>query len=420
MNTNVELKQVSGQLRIPASKSMSQRVFAAALLHKGSCLVLHSGNSEDEQAALSIIRQLGAIVSTEHGHLKITGRGRPLPETGVIHCGESGLAARLFTPVAALCTESISIGGSGSLLTRPMDTLLQVLPQLGVQVSSNKGCLPLTVQGPLIPGDIVIDGSLSSQFISGLLFAYSCAAQQKTSIRVTNAVSSAYLDLSLEVLALFGKTLVKESAERFMIDPALFQVPDTVTVAVEGDWSSAAFWVAAAAINGNITLSGLNKNSSQPDKAISRIVAQCGADVCWKDDQLQVSSRSLTAFHYDATDSPDLFPVLAVLAACCEGESSICGLHRLQHKESNREASTTQLLSALGIPYRKQDNTLYITGIPVFQAAVIDSFNDHRIVMAATLSAIRCSQPVRILQADAVRKSYPGFFEDISRHSSAS
>ncbi|MDR3679279.1 MAG: 3-phosphoshikimate 1-carboxyvinyltransferase [Flavipsychrobacter sp.] len=404
---------ISGPVHAPASKSHTQRVFAAALLHHGKTIINNAGMSADEIAALEIIAQLGATVNRHPGHIEIIGNGINT-EHGFISCHESGLAARLFTPIAALSLNPVEIKGSGSLLNRPMDTFNTILPELGVKLLHFNGHIPFTVAGPLIPASIKVDGSLSSQFLSGLLFAICYRAKEPLTIEVENLKSTPYIDLTLEVLRHFGKHITHDSYRFFHIDPTLFIYQYDIHIDVEGDWSNAAYWLVAGAINGNIKVKGLSLQSVQADKAILQLLADIKARITISEDEITVRTSDLEPFEFDATHCPDLFPILAILAACCDGDSYITGMHRLHHKESNRAESVAEMLLQFEVPFSIEDDTLCITGTNGLERTTIDSYNDHRIVMAASIGALRANGPVNITGAEAVNKSYPHFFEQLS------
>jgi len=416
MQATIEPGSISGNVAAPPSKSMTQRAYAAALLHKGITIIRNAGSSQDEQAAMNIIQQLGAVVAHLSGpaHFKkITSPGS-ITSTGPASCGESGLAARLFTPIAALGAGQVTITGSGSLLHRPMPGFAEVLPQLGIALRDFNGQLPLTLQGPLQPASISLDASAGSQFLSGLLFALSYAATLPVTISVTGLTSKPYIDMTLQVLAHFGKPVTHHNYTEFYIDPTLFTYQDTVELDIEGDWSSAAALLVAGALAGNITVSNLDANSKQADKAILTALRDAGAGVTVADGSITVKMAPLRAFEFDATDCPDLFPVLAVLASCCHGESAVKGVHRLFHKESNRAASISEMLTDLSVPFSIEDDVLYVTGVRRLSGTIIDAHNDHRIVMAAAIAALRARGRIDITGAEAVRKSYPAFFDDLA------
>lgn len=403
---------IDGSIKVPASKSMMQRACAAALLHKGKTVIYNPGKSEDDKAALRIIEQLGATISFKDDAIEIVSAG--INPANEINCGESGLSARLFTPIAAFCNTPTTINGSGSLIKRPMDTIFELLPQLGVSVSTEGNRLPATLQGPLRVQDISIDGSVSSQFLSGLLFAYSYGATSPVTINVSNLKSKPYIDLTLDVLKQFGKIIRHDNYQSFYIDPANFTSQDEVHITIEGDWSSAAPLMAAAALAGKLKLYGLNPESSQADKAVLEVLQKAYANVIVTEEYIEVKKATpLYPFEFDATHCPDLFPVVAILAACCHGESHIKGVHRLFYKESNRIVSIGDMLQALGAFFSIENDDLVIEGQQRLDYATIDSYRDHRIVMAATAGALRAKGYVVITEAEAVSKSYPDFFADL-------
>jgi 3-phosphoshikimate 1-carboxyvinyltransferase len=405
--------RVAGRIAAPPSKSMMQRVCAAALLHRGTTIIHNPGTSNDDKAALDIIRQLGAEINDIDGKsLQVTSNGI-YPKHQMIDCGESGLSARLFTPIAALAGEIITVTGHGSLLQRPMQETEKILQQLGVTIHDFTGYLPITFTGPAKPADIFLDGSLSSQYVTGVLFALSFAAQHPVTVFVNNLKSKPYVDLSLQVLADFGKHIEHDNYKAFHITPSE-DAPGTVVQTIEADWSSAAAMIVAGAIAGEVTLPDLNAHTSQADVRILDALKSCGANVQWIDDELHVqTSDVLNAFSFDAADCPDLFPVLSILAASCNGTTELKGLHRLVHKESNRAASIAYMLQHLGVSFYEEGDSLFITGKKKFAGATIPSFNDHRMAMAAAIAALRAESTIVITEAEAVSKSYPLFFEHL-------
>lgn len=392
-----------------------QRACAAALLRHGITNIHQPGYADDDKAALNIIEHLGAQIHQQAtDSITITSKGAH-PKTQIIHSGESGLSARLFTTIAALSNDKLTITGNGSLLKRPMSFFGEILPQLGVQLFNFNGYLPITLEGPLRPQDIYIDGSLSSQFLTGLLFAYSFTTDKETLIKVNNLTSKPYIDLTLQVLSHFGKKIEHENYQRFRIKPTQ-ENTNTIDYTVEADWSSTAYWVVGGIINGDLQLEGLNENSLQADRIILDIVKQCGGECHFKDNILHVKkTENLRAFHFDATDAPDLFPILSILAAVCKGSSEIKGLHRLKHKESDREESIKNMLRQLGVSFEIANDTLKIEGTTTFRPAVIDSYNDHRIAMSAAIAALHASGSIVIAKANCVSKSYPDFFKHFEK-----
>jgi 3-phosphoshikimate 1-carboxyvinyltransferase len=413
MQVTIEPGNISGTISAPPSKSMTQRAYAAALLHKGKTIIHNAGRSEDEAAALGVIQQLGAkVVNQANNSIEIISDGVN-PNASEINCGESGLAARLFTPIAALSDKTIQINGRGSLLQRPMEGFGEVLPALNASLKDFNGCVPFAVQGPMLATNITVDGKGGSQFLSGLLFALSSCATEPVIITVTELKSKPYIDMTLGMLAKFGKVIRHNDHKEFYIDPAQFVHKETVEINIEGDWSGAAYFLVAGSIAGDVTVRNLDVSSSQADRVVLDVLRSAGAGVTINEDSICVKKAQLNGFEFDATHCPDLFPVLAILAACCEGESYIGGVHRLFHKESNRAESISEMLQNFDVPFSLEDDVFCITGVRKLQGTVIDTYGDHRIVMAAAVGALRAGSRVDIHGAEAVKKSYPGFFEDL-------
>jgi 3-phosphoshikimate 1-carboxyvinyltransferase len=397
---------IEGRVAANASKSAMQRAVAAALLAKGKSIIYNPGKSNDCLAALDVAAKLGAEIRYIQDRIEITGKGIH-PTVEEINCGESGLGIRMFTPVAALASEPLTILGSGSLNTRPVRFFEEVLPRLGVRCTTRDGMPPIAIQGPLEARDIEVDGSLSSQFLTGLLMAYGAAAENKT-ITVRNLKSKPYIDLTLQLMQHFGVKVEHEHFERFYFgEKQHFRACDYT---VEGDWSGAAFLLVAGAIGGQAEVDNLNVRSAQSDKAILQALESAGARVMQGMFTVLVEHASLQAFSFDATDCPDLFPPLVALAAHCSGESRIQGVNRLAHKESDRGKTLQQEFGKLGVRIDLEGDLMRVYGGEGIRAADVFSHHDHRIAMACATAAIRASGPIRISAAEAVNKSYPEFW----------
>jgi len=413
----VQPSTITGSIQAPTSKSSMQRACAAALLTKGVTIVKNPGGSNDDRAALGVIRGLGAYVEQlPDGSLKITSNGVN-PDAGEVNCGESGLGIRMFTPLVALSNKPITINGEGSLLTRPMDFFDTVLPQLGVEIVSNGGKLPLKVKGPLKPAAIEVDGSLSSQFLTGLLFAYAASGASDVALTVKDLTSKPYIDLTLSVMKHFGWQVENRDYKEFYFPEAVTDqtTNQPVNYTVEGDWSGAAFLLVAGAIAGDITVKGLDVFSTQADKAVLQALMSCGAKISVQDAQIEIGPARLQAFHFNATECPDLFPPLVALAAYCEGKTVIEGATRLTHKESNRALTLQQEFGKMGIQIDLQDDLMIIHGGAGLKGAVTHSHHDHRIAMACAVAALKATGETTIEEAQAVNKSYPEFYQHIQQ-----
>ncbi|HEY0679505.1 MAG TPA: 3-phosphoshikimate 1-carboxyvinyltransferase [Chitinophagaceae bacterium] len=421
MIATVQPSVLSGTVQAPASKSSMQRACAAALVQPGITVLKNAGKSNDDLAALDVISELGAVIYPgENGSVKIESRGvRPVSDR--LNCGESGLGVRMFTPVAALTNMPLTITGSGSLLNRPMDFFDEIFPSLGIEIKTNNGKLPFTIKGPLQPADINIDGSLSSQFLTGLLMAYAAANASDVTIKVKDLKSKPYIDLTLQVMKAFDLKLPRnQNYESFYFGSELHQPASqnaTRHYTVEGDWSGAAFLLVTGAVAGDVNVQGIMNTSTQADKKIVDALLDAGADVKVSDDAVHVKRGKLEAFVFDATDCPDLFPPLVALAAHCNGISRIRGLKRLKHKESDRGSTLREEFDKLStrIDLNDDEMLVYGNGGVFVKNHVLNSHHDHRIAMACAVAALGADFYVEIRNADAINKSYPDFFTHLQQ-----
>jgi len=296
-----------------------------------------------------------------------------------------------------------------------MDFFDEILPQLNVKVKSQNGKLPLIVQGPLQPKNIEINGSLSSQFLTGLLMAYAAADAKDVSIRVNNLASKPYIDLTLDVMRRFGLKLPEnKNYEEFYFSKETHNSSlITHEYHVEGDWSGGAFLLVAGAIAGPITVRGLDMMSTQADKSIMKALSDANAGFAIEAKGIKLHPTGMKAFDFDATDCPDLFPPLVAFASYCQGQTKIKGVNRLTHKESDRSASLQQEFGKMGVKVEVNDDVMIIHGGGKVNGAKVHSHHDHRIAMACAVAALKADGETTIEAADAVRKSYPDFFTDL-------
>ena len=405
MDTSVPRGQIAGVATPPCSKSYAQRALAAALLAKGESILRNVDFCDDTLSAIRTIETLGGEVERiDDRTVKV--RGGLAPKSNTLNVGESGLATRMFTPIASLCNMPITIQGEGTLLYRPMTMMIEPLRQLGVEVRDGGGRLPIEVCGPISGGEIEVDGSVSSQFLTGLLMALPLA-EEDTTIMVDNAVSKPYLDMTIDMASKFGVNIQHNDYKEFYIEGG--QHYEATDLVIEGDWSAAAMLLVAGAIAGEITLTNISMLSKQADVAVCDALVRAGALVESEPDAITVSHRDLVAFEFDATQCPDLFPALAALAAAAEGESVIYGTHRLEHKESNRAETIAREYKKLGIEVRLDGDAMYIKGGEI-HSAECESHHDHRIAMSLAVSALRSDGEITIRNSECVAKSYPDFF----------
>ena len=410
MDKYVSSGRLKGIVAPPCSKSYAQRALAVALLASGKSVLRNMDFCNDTLSALNCIKMLGAEAERTDEHTIVV-EGGLKPRGNLLSVGESGLSARLFTPIAALCGEPIVISGEGTLLYRPMDMMIQPLRALGVDVRDGGGRLPIEVCGPMKGGQIDVDGSVSSQFITGLLLSLPLA-EQDTVINVNAAVSKPYLDMTIDTAERFGVAIEHNDYEQFYIAGGQSYTP--TDYAVEGDWSAAAMLLVAGAVAGEVTVKNLSMLSKQADVAVCDAHERAGAELPTEDHTVTAAHRELRGFEFDATNCPDLFPALATLAAAAEGESRIVGTRRLEHKESNRAEAIRKEFGKIGIEVDlSEPNVMKITGGKITGGVEVESYGDHRMAMTLAVAALLSDREITIKGAECVSKSYPDFFKDV-------
>jgi len=404
--------KIRGSINAPASKSVMIRAAAASLLAAGTSHLLNPSFCADSLAALRIVETLGADVQTNKERVSIRGTGGFATEgfkKNTIDCGESGLCMRMFTPIISLVPYRFIVEGSGSLRSRPMETI-EALSLMGAACETSGGYPPIAIRGPIRGGTVTLDGSKTSQFLTGLIMA-APLCKEDTNIEVIDLKSKPYVEMTIDLLRRFGIIIDHDKDLRsFRIKGNQQYKAHTYTI--EGDWSGAAFLLVAGAIAGSIKMKGLKTDSFQADKAVLDGLTRAGALAEIADDHILVRKGELMAFEFDATDCPDLVPPLTALAANCQGKSVIHGIERLKHKESNRSESLVSEFSRLSIKIELFDDRMEIYGgKPV--GNLVDSHNDHRIAMACAVASLNGERPVVIENYQCVAKSYPDFFRDI-------
>lgn len=404
----IQPSHILGTLPAPASKSMMQRAIAIASLANGTSTLHGYTPSNDSDAALQIAHDLGANITIENDIITITGGMNP--RSAILNCGEAGLGIRMFTPIASLWHTPIELHGEGSLQTRPIESLVQPLTDLGVSITTNKGFVPVHVCGPIQGGTTYVDGSLSSQILTGLLIA-SPLAQKDTSFIVQDLKSKPYIDMTLQIMQDFGVHASNTNYELFSIPAG--QAYKAQTYVVEGDWSGASFLLVAGALGGSITVTNIRKDSKQADIALLHAIRDAGAHIEITETSVTITKNKLHAFTFDATDCPDLFPPLVSLAAHCTGITKIQGVSRLKHKESDRATVLQQEFAKLGTTIVNKDDTMYVHG-GTLSGGRMHANNDHRIAMSGAVASILATKPIEIENPECVAKSYPNFWDDFA------
>ncbi len=400
---------ISGTVSAPTSKSYFQRAIAAGLLSEGTSRIKYKNHCNDSYAAIQVVKMLGARISDNPPILTIEGGLQPAGT--VLDCMESGLCLRMFSPIAALLSTPFTLQGSGSLCKRSQLLIVDSLKKLGVGISSNNGLPPIKLHGPLQGGTVTIDGSQSSQLITGLFMALPLVRNDSV-LEVANLKSKRYLDMTLELLADFGVSIKRKRENQFLIRGN--QMYRACDYQVEGDWSGAAFWIVAGLLFGNISIEGLKQNSLQADSEIIRFLSQFSLNLSISSQKLSINKSKIPAFEFDATHCPDLFPPLVVLASYATGVCRIDGINRLIHKESNRAVSLQEEFGKLGIRISLSKDSMMIHPGEI-KSGEVSSHNDHRIAMALAIAALGAKGPVSIRGSESVEKSYPGFWEELER-----
>lgn len=396
---------IRGVLCPPPSKSAAHRALLCAALAGGG--TIHGvAPSADIRATLRAVAALG-VTAVWDGDTVVLTAGTP-PDTPTVDCGESGSTLRFLLPVFAARGIAATFVGEGRLPQRPLGVYADCLPDHGA-VLETAGGLPLTLHGQLRSGLYELPGNVSSQFLSGLLFALPLC-EGDSELRLTTPLESAdYVEMTVEALARAGVTVTR-TPEGWCVPGGQTYRPFTATV--EKDWSQAAFLLAAGALGGEVTLTGLSPDSAQGDRRALELFAAFGADIAVTGEGIVCRRAPLHGIRIDAAPIPDLVPVLAVTAALAQGETVIYNAARLRLKESDRLAAITDGLRRLGAEVTEAPDSLTIRGVPALHGGAVEGYNDHRIVMSLTVAALRSTAPVRITDANSIEKSWPSFFED--------
>lgn len=424
MLATINPKPLSGTVPAIPSKSMAHRIIIAAALANGVTRVACDSSCEDMNATIRCLAALGARITLIEGGLEIHPAPKSL-ERGLLRalagatldCGESGSTLRFMLPVACALGADATFTGSRRLGERPLSPLTDELMAAGCTLEGLGG-LPLKATGRMRPGRFELPGNVSSQFISGLLLA-APLLDGDTEVAVTGELESRpYVDLTVHVLAAFGVHVdIEEGATPGGLPLTVFRVArqgyrTPGAIAVEGDWSNAAFWLCAGAMGRHsVTVRGISPSSIQGDRAVNAALMLFGARGQRNARAATIRPDRLRGIELDAHDVPDLVPALAAVAACADGATRFTGCSRLRLKESDRLATVAEELSNLGACARVEGDALAIEGRERLAGGTVDSHGDHRIAMMAAIAAVRCDGPVQIRGAEAVGKSYPAFFE---------
>lgn len=396
-----------GAVTAPPSKSDVHRAIICAALSKGISKIAPVALSNDIKATIGCIKSLGAEAEIEGTTLTVDGTHIFENKKAVLDCGESGSTLRFFIPVAAAGGVNATFTGSGRLPERPIGIFTEALPKAGVECATTGG-LPLEISGALHSGRFEIPGNVSSQFITGLLFALPLLDGDSDIVLTSPIESAGYINMTIRTMSRFGVKIEETDYGWHIKGSQSYKPTDYKT---DGDWSQAAFFMVAAALGGCVTVNGVSGDSAQGDKAVAEILSRFGAKVTQTGDGVTVEKSELKAITIDASQIPDLVPVLAVCASLAKGTTRIINAERLRIKESDRLKTTAELLNTLNADVRELPDGLEINGASHLSGGRVNGCNDHRIVMSAAVCAAGCKGEITCSDAMSINKSYPEFFK---------
>lgn len=414
MTVTLDPKNVlSGTIDIISSKSDIHRCIICAALSESQTKISFCGLSKDIITTVECVKMLGAAAEFNDGKLVIT----PCDKTKIMQgltldCGESGSTARFILPVAAAICKKVSLTGSGRLPQRPMLPLCESLREHGAAFTNDS--IPLTVSENVKSGGIFyIPGNISSQYISGLLLMLPLL-QEGGEVRITTPLESAgYVDMTVETMTKFGIKIQKGDGFYRVEGGQRYVSPGEINA--QGDWSSAAFWLCADALGANVVVRGLDENCPQGDRKITEILERFGARKIVTNEGISFEAGRLRAIDIDASNIPDLVPILSVVACGARGKTKIYSAKRLRLKESDRLETTRDFLTRLGAKVTVTEDGLEIEGAGRLEGGTVLGHNDHRIVMSSAICSLICKNQVVIEGAQAMEKSYTTFFSDFDK-----
>ena len=401
-----------GTITPPPSKSQAHRLLICAALGTEPCSIVCSSVNDDIMATMRCLNALGAKITFASGTFDV--QPVSVAKGGTLDCGESGSTLRFLMSVSAVLGADATFTGTGKLPQRPMGALTALLASHGMSFECHSADeLPVTCRGSLRGGKFTIPGNISSQYLTGLLFALPLAAED-SEIEVTGGLTSAsYIDMTIDALRIAGISVSRDGDIFRIKGKQHYRMPQRVVV--EGDWSSAAFWVVAGVIGKQpVTICGMNNASLQGDSAIIDHLRKMGAFITVDDDTVVAMPSQLFGTELDCMDTPDLVPVLSVAAAVAQGTTTFTNVGRLRFKESDRLAAMKSVLASFGIASSIGEDTFEVHGGSPVAVAPIDSFGDHRIAMSAAVMSLVAQGVTAIIGSGCVAKSYPSFFEDFT------
>lgn len=407
--------RLKGKVNIPPSKSMAHRAIICASLSDKLCRIDNIDYSDDIIATIDAMESLGAKITKYENYLDIIGIYNHIQNTEnsrVIDCNESGSTLRFLIPISLLFKGNSKFIGRGNLGKRPLTTYYNIFEKQDIRYSYDENNLNLEIEGKLKGGTFEVDGNVSSQFISGLLFALPLIEEDSKIVINTDLESKSYVDLTLQVMKDFGIEIINNNYKEFIIKGN--QKYEGRNYSVEGDYSQGAFFLCANAIGNDISCKNLNINSIQGDKEVIDILKKMNVDILVKGNEIEAQRRrKLKATYIDGSQCPDIIPILTSVAALAKGRTEIVNVGRLRLKECDRLSAIVCELNKLGANITEKKDSIIVDGVEELEGDIqVWSHKDHRIAMTLAIASSRCKKPIIIKDYNCVSKSYPKFFED--------
>lgn len=407
MNVTIKRAPLKGSIMIPPSKSLSHRAIIAASLAEGKSVISNVLFSKDIKATIDAMRACGATIEEYEDSLVIYGSNVKRVKN-VINANESGSTIRFMIPIALVANEPMEFRGENHLVKRPLDTFFEIFDNQEIKYERGEDYLPLKVYSGLKSGVFKVRGDISSQFITGLLYALPLLDGDSKIEITTNLESKGYIDLTLDMLNKFGVTIENKDYKEFIIKGNQKFTPYDYTI--EGDFSQSAFFLVADCLGADIRLLAMNMDSHQGDKKILKDIEDFNAKIHYENQELYAEPTILKGATIDFSQSPDLGPALTVLAALSPGTSEFINAGRLRIKECDRITCMREELEKMGAKIEEHEDGMTIYGVNSLHGAVVDSHNDHRVAMSLAMASLKCDGEIKILNAGCVSKSYPNFF----------
>ena len=405
--------QLSGGIAVPPSKSMAHRAIICASLAQGRSVITNIEYSKDIEATIGAMKSLGTMIFEHDDYLEIDGTTTFMKNQCEINCFESGSTLRFMVPISLVCENNLHFIGEGRLGKRPMQVYYDIFDQQGISYLYRENVLDLYVRGRMHGGEFHLPGDVSSQFISGLLFALPLMDEDSRIVMTSPVQSKGYIDLTLQMLDMFGIQIENHDYQEFMIKGGQRYQP--CDYRVEADFSQAAFYLVAGALQNEVILDGLNLQSAQGDKEAIDILKRMGCRIQEVDHGYMMVCDDLHATQIDGSQCPDIIPVIALACSLAKGTSVIENISRLRIKECDRLSATVDVICKLGGKAYEKEDSMIIEGVDVLKGGHVSSYNDHRMAMMEAIASTQCENEVCIDEHLCVDKSYPRFWEHFEK-----